>query len=135
MKMCWSNEIDPILCVGLPLMDVGINNWALELDQALAAVRQLGSRGIAVLGGDVFIKDARGVHPCPDSWCCEPRESESHSGFVQRSCQAAVEYISKYHRKNLEEMPLFALIPRTEGRPEPAGSGMRRSTGSDGKDR
>jgi hypothetical protein len=116
MKMCWSNDIDPILCIGTPLMDLGVRNWALEADQALAAVHQLGSQGIAILGGDVFIKDARDVRPCPDSWCCERRLSESQAGFVQRSCQAAVEYITKYHRKNLEETPLFALLPRSDGR-------------------
>jgi hypothetical protein len=135
MKMCWSNEIDPVLCVGLPLMDMGINNWALEADQALAAIRQLGDRGIAVLGGDVFIKDAKEVRPCPDSWCCERREAESPAVFVQRSCQAALEYVSAYHRKNLEETPLFALLPRADGWREPAGSGTRRSAGGDGKDR
>jgi hypothetical protein len=116
MKMRWSNEIDPILAVGMPLSDIGINNWALDADQALGAIRQLGSQGVAVLGGDVFIRDGKDLRACSDSWCCERREAESQSGFVQRSCQDAIDFISKYHRKNLQETPLFALLPRADGR-------------------
>jgi hypothetical protein len=50
----WSEEIDRVLALGLDLSDIGVSNWALSRTQALAALNELQTLNVAVLGGDVY---------------------------------------------------------------------------------
>ncbi len=52
--MAWSEDVKKILEGGIPLASVGIDNWALNKDQAMRAFDEFERQKIPILGGDVY---------------------------------------------------------------------------------
>jgi hypothetical protein len=109
MENVWSSGVDPILSVGRSLEDVGVRNWALSREDALAALTKLTEIGIAVLGGDVYSVNGKFVESNYDNWYCNCNELESNSDFVERSIGVARNYIVNYHAP--DGAVLFAMVP------------------------
>ena len=110
MEKFWSSEVDPILGVGRSLKDIGVRNWVLSREDALAALAKLAEIGIAVLGGDVYSVNGRFVESNCDNWYCNRDELESDSAYVERSIAAARSYIVNYRAP--EGAVFFAIVPK-----------------------
>ena len=50
-----AGKIKSVVSCGISLHDLGINNQALNKDQALQAIDKFEELGVAVLGGDVYV--------------------------------------------------------------------------------
>ncbi|MEW9899031.1 Imm40 family immunity protein [Chitinivorax sp. PXF-14] len=109
MENIWSSEIDSILSVGRTLDSVGVRNWALEREAALAALEQLSAIKVAVLGGDVYAVNGANVESNYDNWYCNRDGGEADADFVERSIAKARSYITNY-RANAGSV-LFAIVP------------------------
>lgn len=107
MSTTWSKEIDEILSTGSPLHDSGVNNWALSRDRALAALDRLEASGVAVLGGDVYLKTDGGIRGNCDNWYFDIEVSELNTRRVRDSIERARDYIRHYPLPDA----LFALVP------------------------
>jgi len=105
----WSATTDRILGIGLPLIDIGVRNWALSPSQALAALEQFCAAEIAILGGDVYeMRDGR-LHLTHDNWFCDRGPDEEQGAFVLRSVSQARGYITGYARARTSVF--FAIVP------------------------
>jgi len=111
MNIIWSNEIDSALKVGFPLMEFGINNWALDARSALLAISKLGEMGIGILGGDVYVNNNGTIEANYDNWYCNIMQDETPLAFIQRSNSVAVAYIENYLIQTPGVNPLFAIVP------------------------
>ncbi|MGH8601616.1 MAG: Imm40 family immunity protein [Gammaproteobacteria bacterium] len=109
MEHIWSSEVDSILGVGRFLESVGVRNWALEREAALAALEQLTAAGVAVLGGDVYAVSGANVESNYDSWYCNRDSGEAEADFVERSIAKAKSYIANY--RATAGSVLFAIVP------------------------
>jgi hypothetical protein len=107
----WSKEIDAVLSVGRPLDDIGVRNWALEREAALAALEQLSAMEVAVLGGDVLAVTHDNVRHNDDNWYCDRASSELDADFVERSISKARNYITHYRATGGGSV-LFAIVPK-----------------------
>lgn len=96
--------------MGRPLEDVGVRNWALTQEDALAALTKFARIGIAVLGGDVYSVNNGVVESNYDNWYCNRNDDESDSAYVERSIAAARNYIENYRVP--EGSVLFAIVPK-----------------------
>jgi hypothetical protein len=112
MKKIGSSEVDKILSTGRLLDEVGVHNWALSRDDALAALTKFAEMGIAVLGGDVYFVNNAVVELSYDNWYCNRDEHESDFAYVERSIVAARSYIEKYNC--LDRKVLFAIVPKVD---------------------
>ena len=105
----WNEYIDAIICVGRSLADLGVCNYALSQTESLIALAQFKEKGVAVLGGDVYILIHDSVEETYDSWHCDQDKSESDEEFLKRSIATSQDYIRAYRNSN----GLFALVPKT----------------------
>ncbi len=95
--MPWQKKVSDILMRGISLSSVGVNNWALDRDQAILTIDRLESLNIPILGGDVYeIVDDR-MESNYDSWHCDRNPEEGIDEFVERSAGCARKYISNYN--------------------------------------
>jgi len=94
--MAWLKKIETILSRGVSLHEAGVNNWALNREEALAAIGEFEDKGIAVLGGDVYELSDGSLEPNYDSWYCDKKASESLEEFIHRSTNYSREYICNY---------------------------------------
>jgi hypothetical protein len=117
MDQIWSRTADQILSSGEFLGDAGVRNWALTRQEALVAIAELGSEGIAVLGGDVYKRDRAVFVAIGDGWHCDRDAEEDSETFVDRSVEAARKYVERYPGS---DETYFALVPDRE--PEPRGA-------------
>jgi len=111
--MIWNHELDSILNKGVPLQDLGINNWALDRGQSLSALEELEQAGVAILGGDVYELIEGKLSSNGDSWYCECSDGEQKSQFAVRSIKRARQFILSYRPPN-NGSPFFALVPDFE---------------------
>ncbi|MBV8619169.1 MAG: hypothetical protein JOY84_09930 [Curvibacter sp.] len=109
MEHIWSSEIDTVLSVGRTLDSVGVRNWALEKGAALAALEQLSTMKVAVLGGDVYAVSGANVESNYDNWYCNRDSDETEADFIERSITKAKSYIANY-QANAGSV-LFAIVP------------------------
>ena len=112
MENIWSDEIDAILSVGRTLDSVGVRNWALDRDAALAALERLSAMKVAVLGGDVYAVSGVNVESNYDNWYCNRDSGEVDADFAERSIAKARSYIANYRVKS--GAVLFAIVPSVE---------------------
>jgi hypothetical protein len=110
MNYIWTAAVDEILHQGYWLGNVGVQNWALNRNAALDAFSQLERTGVAVLGGDVYVKKGGEIQPNYDNWYCERGPGETALAFTSRSIQVAREYITTYSTNRNDV--LFALVPQ-----------------------
>jgi hypothetical protein len=73
------------------LVDVG---WLR--DDALEIVRALRGTTVAVVGGDVFVRQAWGFAATTECWNCERAPGESTPDFSSRSRDWAREFLTEY---------------------------------------
>ena len=108
--MALTGDANKILESGISLNSVGIENWALSRPQALAAIEDLKSLKLTVLGGDViqFVQDTPQL--TYDNWFCEIEDNESNIAFAKRSLIVAKSFISGYRNADVPE-PFFAFSP------------------------
>lgn len=109
MEHIWSSEIDSILSIGRSLESVGVRNWALEREAALAVLEQLCVMRVAVLGGDVYAISGANVESNYDNWYCDRDNGESETDFVERSIAKARSYVANYQAP--AGSVLFAIVP------------------------
>jgi hypothetical protein len=110
MSHIWTSVVDEILHQGCWLGNLGIQNWALDRSLTLDVLSQLERAGVAVLGGDVYIRQGEAIEPSYDNWYCERRADETVLAFVSRSTRAAREYVIAYSPNRRDV--LFALVPQ-----------------------
>ena len=113
MKPVWSNQIDIILGSGHPLNEIGVNNWALQKDEALNALIELAKIQVPILGGDVCELTNGVIQYNYDNWYCDKNLQETKLAFVLRSIAKAKQYIENYQSKYPDKI-FFALVPETE---------------------
>ena len=111
MNVIWSESIDAVLNVGVPLHDIGISNWALSREEALNAISQLAQNKVAVLGGDVYVVSLNSFEHNYDNWFCDKQNEESEFEFLERSIGQARSYIKNYNDQM--ENVRFSLVPKT----------------------
>lgn len=103
--MIFSEKIDKILSVGKPLMDEGIDNWALNKQQCLQAIKELSNNNIAILGGDTFLNGR--VNPNGDSWSCNRNNAESDISYLKRTTTESLNFIENPAYKEFS----FIIVP------------------------
>jgi len=107
----WNEHIDKILCVGRPLADLGVRNYALSQSESLIALSLLNEMGVAILGGDVYALNENSIEETYDSWHCDQDKLESDKEFLKRSIAISLNYIQTYSKSDA----LFSLIPKSGG--------------------
>ncbi len=113
--MAWSENIKEVLSCGIPLLDFGINNWALNRSQSLLALVELKKRKISILGGDVYEIVNNMPESNNDNWYCNRHDNEALEDFVDRSINDASDYISSYVNPSGRKT-LFVLVARETGK-------------------
>ncbi|PID44174.1 MAG: hypothetical protein CSB47_11585 [Proteobacteria bacterium] len=109
MTMTWSEDVKKILESGVSLSSVGINNWALNKDQAMLAIDEFEKHKIPVLGGDVYEMVDGYPEANYDNWYCDRNANEELEDFVARSAGNARDYIESYSNLSGQET-YFVLI-------------------------
>jgi hypothetical protein len=99
------------MSIGYSLKGIGVNNWALDKDIALNVLEKLEELGIAIAGGDVYMKTTDGFDLSYDNWYCNRNSKESYSDFMKRSITEAKSYINNYQSPNTVA---FAIVPAIE---------------------
>jgi hypothetical protein len=86
-----------------PLVDAAIVNQpegsedvAWRRAGALEVLRYLAPSEVAVLGGAVLVRDARGFRHTYDNWSCDHELGEGWSDYAVRSRNEAQRYIARY---------------------------------------
>jgi len=79
---------------------------------ALELIRELGGRGIAVLGGDVVRLDGDLPRRTRDNWHAEPAHGEPFDAFAQRSLVEAAAYITAYREPGPSHLFVLLLADR-----------------------
>lgn len=107
--MAWSKEVKKILSCGTSLSSSGIDNWALNRNQAMQALDEFEKLKTPVLGGDVF--ELIDGHPEPnyDNWYCDRQENEELENFILRSIKYSRDYINNYRNRGGRET-FFVLV-------------------------
>jgi len=99
-----------LLLCGIPLYELGVNEWALTTEQALTAIKIFRKKNIAVLGGDVYSVIDGKPESLYDNWYCEEKKvDESEKDFIVRSLSYAEKFILNYNNHNISE-PFFTLV-------------------------
>jgi CO dehydrogenase/acetyl-CoA synthase beta subunit len=109
MTMAWSEDVKKILEKGVSLSSVGIDNWALNKDQAMLAIDEFEKHKIPVLGGDVYEIVDGYPEANYDNWYCDRNANEDLEGFVARSVGYARDYIENYSNPSGRET-YFVLV-------------------------
>jgi hypothetical protein len=94
---------------GMSLQQLGLEDIALQREDALTAVEILQQQSIPILGGDVyFVRDGR-AEPAYANWHCDSRTDERPADYLSRSCQDARQYITAFPDRD-GVTPVFVLV-------------------------
>ena len=81
---------------GLYLMPfLGVNEWGLEKEYAIKFCNICKDENIAILGGDVYLKEGN-IVPVYDNWSTNRATNELEETYIDNSIQRSLEYINKY---------------------------------------
>jgi hypothetical protein len=115
-----SKEYDD-LCrsAGVALDNPGLSEVGLKRADALHAVDILRNAGLAILGGDVYLRREGRVTPSDaNSWYVNPNPREDAHAYLRRSWERAESYIGMFP-ESLNGEPLFVIVtgdvPGTSG--------------------
>lgn len=100
---------------GLSLDSLGLRDVALLRSDALIAINALRKAGRAILGGDVYYLRNGRVESALANWYVDPKSDEYPASYLQRSWDAAENYVKAYP-DNPGVEPLFSMVI---GEPEP----------------
>ena len=95
-----------LLSVGHSLEPIGVSEIAWKSQDALSAIDFLVSKGYAILGGDVYTFNVKGLESTYDSWFVNKSSSER---FVEESRKKAYEYIIQYVENNGDKF-LYSIV-------------------------
>ena len=74
----------------------GCEHSAWRRAQALEVLQHFKSSDVAVLGGDVLVKDGRSFRHALDNWTCDHQVGEGWTAYATRSRREAEEYLTRY---------------------------------------
>jgi len=109
--MSESEKVLSILSRGVSLHSAGVNSWALNREQALAAIEECEIEKVAVLGGDVYELSNGSLEQNYDNWYCDRNPGESIGEFIRRSIGIARTYILSY--RGVKDV-FFVLVVESE---------------------
>jgi hypothetical protein len=92
----------------------GTNEFALKIDDAIAAIALAKESNIQILGGDVYYLKSGDIESAYANWSSERRQSEDETTYTQRTWKEAEEYIVKFP-KNSNSETLFVLVGSVNG--------------------
>lgn len=93
---------------GISLQDIGIEDIALNREDAIFAIDLLRQSAIPILGGDVYIRNSGRIDHAYANWHSDPKANETRDQFAERSCLEARRYVSDYPLS--EAVPFFSLV-------------------------
>jgi hypothetical protein len=76
------------------LSEIGVEELAWRLEDAVQVLELLRPTEIAVLGGDVYVKPTGRFEPTYENWYAERNSQELPSTFATRSRSVAREYLA-----------------------------------------
>ena len=85
------------------LSELGLDELAWRPDDALLVVRLLSESDVAVLGGDVYAKQAGKVEPLYENWYVDKNAAELPSDFARRSQTEAIAFLTTLQARNLPD--------------------------------
>jgi hypothetical protein len=111
MKTVWTAKIDNIIKCGHSLNEIGVNNWALNKNEALSALNKFAEIQVPILGGDVCELMDDIIQYNYDNWHCEQIQGEANPEYILRSIKEARRYIEAYNANDFDKI-FFAFVPR-----------------------
>jgi len=75
------------------LKSLGINEISWPISCAEIVVSALLNGAYAILGGDIYFKEAANFVPAYENWSCAVARGEQWSAYAQRSCNEAMQYL------------------------------------------
>lgn len=103
-------EIDNIIKSGLPLVELGINNWALNGKNAIQLIEECAKTNTPIYGGDVYFIVNGSLENSYSNWYCEEKESESYDEFSSRSIFEAKKFVTNFKKNSSCNEPFFAFV-------------------------
>ena len=94
---------------GIPLRELGIQDIALEREDALLAVQFLRKASIPILGGDVYLKRGAKIELAYADWHSDPHRGEDLDRYFERSWAGTENYLRSFSQPP-DAMPLFSLV-------------------------
>ena len=88
---------EELLDAGHNLECIGVLEIAWKSQKALQVIDFLCSKGIPILGGDVYTFNGKDIESTYDSWYSNRGLNDT---FVQESREKAIEYIMQYAKNN-----------------------------------
>ena len=85
------------------LSEIGVEEFAWRPEDAAQVLELLRPTGIAVLGGDVYLKRHERFEPSYENWYAERDPQELPSAFAIRSQSKAREYLANLMKPGNEE--------------------------------
>jgi len=97
--------------LGVSLQNPGVSEVGLARADALRAVELLRDAKIAILGGDVYLRQQDRVRPWfPNNWTVNPSLGEDRHAYLRRSWERAEAYIKEFPHP-VDGEPLFVIVP------------------------
>lgn len=101
-KNVYSNVIDDILNVGIPLFEIGIYNWAFSLKKVFEIIDELKKNEIHIVGVTTYEYEKNTLRPTYLNWSCEVNDKK-------KCIEGARTYISKFEK---DKKYYFSLTPK-----------------------
>ena len=94
MAEAWEKLLpEPARSSGVSLKPLGINETSWPISCAEMVVSTLLNGAYAILGGDIYFKEATTFVPAYENWSCAVALGEQWSVYAQRSCNEAMQYL------------------------------------------
>lgn len=97
---------DELRAKSIDLSSIGVADLAWHHDDALALIEHSKINLIPILGGDVLEKNGTNYQYNYDNWSFPFSGQLTNEESVRASCQKAIEYISKYPKKEC----IFSIV-------------------------
>jgi len=85
-----------LLVKGLPTHSEGSKEIAWPRPLAKQIAGRINESSLAILGGDIYEKNATSFKSAHENWCCEIRHGEKWADFVLRSYVETKAYLESY---------------------------------------
>lgn len=97
MAEAWEKLVpEPARSSGVSLRPLGINETSWPISYAEAVVSALLNGAYAILGGDIYFKEAATFVPAYENWSCAVSLGEPWSAYANRSCNEAMQHLLSY---------------------------------------
>jgi hypothetical protein len=92
---------------------LGINETALEREDALVAIQLLRKAAIPILGGDVYLQRSTALEHTASSWSTNYLQNETDDSYLARSLSDTERFIRQL-REVSGATPLFVFVIRDQ---------------------